>query len=67
MNQIENENKDPLIGEVECPSQKYHLFKSVSAMADFIEVFKISNGQFRSGVLANGEPVVELVYVSYQE
>ena len=56
------ENKEPLVGTVEFPNQRYHLFKSAVAMADFIDTFKITQWQGRTGYTSAGDYAVELVY-----
>lgn len=61
-NQIENENKEPLVGEVDIPNRRVHIFRSMQAMTDFVNTFKISSGQWRTGHTATGEWAVELVY-----
>lgn len=60
--QTENENKEPLIGQVDIPNRRVHIFRSMQAMTDFINTFKISSGQWRTGHTANGQWAVELVY-----
>lgn len=67
MNKIENENKDGfdeqiLTGEVDIPNKRIHIFRSMQAMTDFVNTFKISSGQWRTGHTATGEWAVELVY-----
>lgn len=67
MNQIENENKDGfdeqiLIGQVDTPNRRVHIFRSMQAMTDFVNVFKISSGQWRTGHTQDGAWAVELVY-----
>ena len=61
-NQIENENKEPLVGQVDIPNRRVHIFRSMQAMTDFVNTFKISSGQWRTGHTATGEWAVELVY-----
>lgn len=63
MNKIESENTEALVGVVESPNQRFHLFKSAVAMADFIDTFKISHWQARTGITAAGEYAIELVYL----
>ena len=65
--EIENENKDGfdeqiLIGQVDIPNRRVHIFRSMQAMTDFVNTFKISSGQWRTGHTATGEWAVELVY-----
>ena len=72
MNQIENENKDGfdeqiLIGQVDIPNRRVHIFRSMQAMTDFVNTFKISSGQWRTGHTVTGERVVELVYDTSKE
>lgn len=72
MNQIENENKEPLAGntltgEVDIPNRRVHIFRSMQAMTDFVNTFKISSGQWRTGLTVTGERVVELVYDTSKE
>ena len=62
MNQIESENKEPLIGQVDIPNRRIHIFRSMQAMTDFVNTFKISSGQWRTGHTANGQWAVELIY-----
>ena len=62
MKNIENENKEPLIGQVDVPNRRVHIFRSMQAMTDFINTFKISSGQWRTGHTANGQWAVELIY-----
>ena len=66
-NQIENENKEPLVGEVDTPNKRIHIFRSMQAMTDFVNTFKISSGQWRTGHTATGEWAVELVYDTAKE
>lgn len=66
-NQIENENKEPITGDVltgtvDIPNRRIHIFRSMQAMTDFVNTFKISSGQWRTGHTATGEWTVELVY-----
>ena len=61
-NQIENENKEPLVGQVDIPNRRVHIFRSMQAMTDFVNTFKISSGQWRTGHTATGEWAVELVH-----
>ena len=67
MNQIENENKEPLIGQVDIPNSRVHIFRSMQAMTDFINVFKISSGQWRTGTTSDGVWAVELIYDTGKE
>lgn len=62
MEQIEQEYREPLVGIVEIPNKRIHLFKTLPAMLDFIEVFKIHSATYRSGFTHAGEFVFELVY-----
>ena len=61
-NEIENGNKEPLVGDVDIPNKRIHIFRSMQAMTDFVNTFKISSGQWRTGHTATGEWAVELVY-----
>lgn len=61
-NQIEQEYHEPLVGIVETPNRRVHLFKTLQAMLDFIEVFKIHSATYRSGFTHAGEFAFELVY-----
>jgi len=66
-NQIENENKDGfdeqiLIGQVDIPNRRVHIFRSMQAMTDFMNTFKLSSGQWRTGTTSDGVWAVELVY-----
>ena len=67
MNQIENENKEPLIGEVQCPNERLHLFTNIDALTDFVKVFKIYQFNVRYGQDAKGQMAFQLVYRSEQE
>ena len=60
--QIEQDYHEPLVGIVETPNKRLHLFKTLPAMLDFIEVFKIHSATYRSGFTHAGEFVFELVY-----
>lgn len=62
MNQIENENKEPITGQVDIPNKRIHIFRSMQAMTDFVNTFKISSGQWRTGNTSDGVWAVELVY-----
>ena len=62
MEQIEQEYREPLVGIVETPNRRVHLFKTLQAMLDFIEVFKIHSAIYRSGFTHAGEFVFELLY-----
>lgn len=62
MKQIEQEHHEPLVGIVETPNKRLHLFKTLEAMLDFIQVFKIHSATYRSGFTHAGEFVFELVY-----
>lgn len=66
--QIENTNEEiledfPLEGDVFLPSERYHDFKTFSALIDFAQVFRIYNGKY--GQLRNG--MFRLVYNTSQE
>lgn len=61
-NQIENENKEPLIGELDCPVERMHIFTTHSALCDFVKVFNINNYNVRYGQSASGKMVHQLVY-----
>lgn len=60
--QIEQDYHEPLVGVVETPNKRFHLFKTLEAMLDFIQVFKIHSATYRSGFTHAGEFVFELVY-----
>lgn len=62
MEQIEQDYHEPLVGIVETPNKRIQLFKTLQAMLDFIEVFKIHSATYRSGFTMAGEFVFELVY-----
>lgn len=62
MEQIEQDYHEPLVGIVETPNKRLHLFKTLEAMLDFIQVFKIHSATYRSGFTHAGEFVFELVY-----
>lgn len=62
MEQIEQNYHEPLVGIVETPNKRVHLFKTLEAMLDFIQVFKIHSATYRSGFTHAGEFVFELVY-----
>ena len=62
MEQIEQDYHEPLVGIVETPNRRVHLFKTLQAMLDFIQVFKIHSATYRSGFTHAGEFVFELVY-----
>lgn len=63
---IENEN-NILIGQVECPTERVHIFRSMEALLDFARVFKISTGRFQSGYTQDGQKAYQLIYNSYEE
>lgn len=60
--QIEQDCHEPLVGILETPNKRLHLFKTLEAMLDFIQVFKIHSATYRSGFTHAGEFVFELVY-----
>ena len=60
--QIEQDYHEPLVGIVETPNKRVHRFKTLEAMLDFIQVFKIHSATYRSGFTHAGEFVFELVY-----
>lgn len=67
---IENENKDEneiLIGEVQFPTQRVHVFKSLDALLDFAKIFKITNFNARSGYTPDGSIAFQLTYQSHEE
>lgn len=51
-----------LTGEVDIPNKRIHIFRSMQAMTDFVNTFKISSGQWRTGNTPDGVWAVELVY-----
>lgn len=57
-------NENIIIGQVECPASRVHIFRSMEALLDFIAVFKIQNGSFQSGITADGQKAYQLVYNS---
>lgn len=64
-NQIENENKEQLIGELLTPNEREHLFTNLDAVCDFIKTFKLQNCNIRYGyVQREGKHVLgyQLVY-----
>lgn len=58
---IENEN-NVLVGEVECPASRTHIFKSLDALLDYAKVFKITNFNARSGYNQKGNIVYQITY-----
>lgn len=57
------ENKtEPLTGQLETPNERSHMFKSVAAMSDFVEIFNITNWQARSGYNPQGQYCIQLIY-----
>lgn len=61
---IENESST-IEGEFQEASHKTRIFNNLSALTDYINTFKINNGQFAQGVLRNtGKTVYQLTYVS---
>ena len=67
MNQIENEKKEPLIGDVQTPTERAHIFTNIDALTDFVKVFKIYQFNVRYGQDASGRMAFQLVYRSEQE
>lgn len=61
MNKIENET-NVLIGELQCPSERLHLFTTIDALTDFVRIFKLKNFNVRYGQDVNGRMVYQLVY-----
>ncbi len=60
-----SENNDNIIiGQVECPNQRIHIFRSMEALLDFVRVFGLSSGSFQSGITADGQKAYQLVYNS---
>lgn len=66
MNQIENENVEPVTGDVLIPSERQHLFKNTDSLLDFVRVFKIVNFNVRSGVDGSGNVLYSLVYQPHE-
>lgn len=62
MEEITTEETQPLTGQLETPNERSHMFKSVGAMSDFIEIFNITNWQARSGYTSQGQYCIQLVY-----
>lgn len=63
----EQEQIEPLEGMHESPQQKTRIFRTLSALTDYIDAFKIDNGSWASGILqSTGEKVYQLTYISYQ-
>lgn len=50
-----------LIGQVEIPNQRSHIFGNIQTLCDFVVTFRIENFTVRTGDL-NGKIVHELVY-----
>lgn len=68
MEQIEAEQvTEAVTGEVISPNQRQHLFKSATAMADFVDTFGIKQWQARSGYTAMGDFCIELTYLVNEE
>lgn len=67
MEQLENNSTSPLIGEVQCPNERLHIFTNIDALTDFVKVFKIYQFNVRYGQNAKGQMVFQLVYRSEQE
>jgi hypothetical protein len=67
MEQIEQEHHEPLVGVVETPNKRVHIFKTLEAMLNFIRAFKIHSATYRSGFTLAGELVFELVYDASEE
>lgn len=61
-NQIENENNTVLEGELQCPSERLHLFTNINALCDFIKVFNVKQFNVRYGQGATGRMAYQLVY-----
>lgn len=65
MEQIEYEESKLIEGQVECQSERIHLFKNHSALCDcdLVKTFGITNYNVRDGRLqTTGEYVVQLTY-----
>ena len=63
MEQIEVENKEPLIGTVESPHQRSKLFHNYDSMLDWLSFSRPAMFQMNSGVL-EGKAAYEVVYVN---
>lgn len=65
MNQIENQSEeDTLIGELQVPGERQHLFTTLDALLDFAKVFKITNFNSRSGYNQQGSLVYQITYTT---
>lgn len=65
--QLENNSNEHLIGDVQTPTERAHLFTNIDALTDFVKVFKIYQFNVRYGQDAKGQMVFQLVYRSEQE
>lgn len=64
---LEQDHIEPLEGTHESPQHKTRIFRTLSALANYIDAFKIEGGQWGSGILqSTGEKVYQLTYISYQ-
>lgn len=59
------ENEQPILeGEYQFPQQKVRLFNTMTALTDYINVFKINNGRFDQGTMNDtGRTVYQLTYI----
>lgn len=56
-----------LEGEYQPAQQKTHIFTTISALTDYINVFKIENAQYAKGVLRDsGRTVYQITYMNEQ-
>lgn len=62
MEQIENDNAEPLVGELQCPNERQHLFTTHQALTDFVLVFNVYNYNVRHGQMQDGKYVYQLIY-----
>lgn len=59
---IENDSKEPLIGDISFPNERQHLFGTLQALCDFTVVFQLKNFNVRYGQLPDGKYVYQLIY-----
>lgn len=68
MEQIDQETKEPLEGVAETPQQRQRTFKTLSALLDYVQVFKIESFRCDSGVMyGTNEKVYRLSYMNMED
>ena len=65
--QIENDSKEPLVGDISLPNERHHVFSTDKKLNDFVLSFGIKNYNVRYLPNHNGQMVYVLVYEPVNE